>query len=78
MHDHLREEMTCENLLECRHGLKALDSSVVEHDGQLTVDEVAGGMQRLLNHWYVGMSQLIGQYHETDDGVSTPATTVEH
>jgi predicted transcriptional regulator len=130
MSDQLRQDMDCENLLECFHGLKDLDRevfrSIAEHDGRLTIDEIAdavdrerstayrsvqrlldagfvrkeqinyenGGyyhvfepadadeiadeMQRLLNDWYTKMGQLIGEYREKYDDVSTPTATADH
>jgi predicted transcriptional regulator len=130
MSDQLRQDMACENLLECFHGLTALDRevfrSVAEHDGRLTIDEiaelvdrerstayrsvqrlldagfvrktqvnyetggyyhvfeqadadeVADGMQRMLNDWYAKMGQLIGEYREKYDDASTSAATAEH
>ncbi|WP_152039651.1 helix-turn-helix domain-containing protein [Salinigranum salinum] len=130
MSEQLRQDMACESLLECFHGLKALDrevfQSIVGHDGRLTIDEIAdavdrerstayrsvqrlldagfvrkeqinyenGGyyhafeaadtdevaddMQRMLNDWYAKMGQLIGEYREKYDDVSTPAASAEH
>jgi predicted transcriptional regulator len=46
----LQQEMECENLLDCFHGLSEMDEEVfrllVDADGPLTVDEVAAEIDR--------------------------------
>jgi predicted transcriptional regulator len=48
--DQLRQDMACENLLECFHGLKDLDRevfrSIAAQDGRLTIDEIADAVDR--------------------------------
>ncbi|CAJ51852.1 TrmB family transcription regulator [Haloquadratum walsbyi C23] len=116
MSEQLRQDMQCESLLECFHGLKRLDKQcfrvLTQSKEPLTVDEIAevvdrerstayrsiqrllqagfikkeqinydqggyyhvysatnpdeiaNGMQRLLNDWYAKMGQLIREFEE--------------
>jgi predicted transcriptional regulator len=73
MSEQLRQDMACEGLLECFHGLKQLDKDVfqalVSHDEPLTVDEIADAVdrerstayravQRLLQAGFIGKEQV--------------------
>ena len=116
MSEQIRQDMQCESLLECFHGLKRLDKQcfrvLTQSEEPLTVDEIAeivnrerstayrsiqrllqagfiqkeqinydqggyyhvysatnpdeiaNGMQRLLNDWYAKMGQLIREFEE--------------
>ncbi|WP_255195454.1 helix-turn-helix domain-containing protein [Halorarius litoreus] len=58
----LRQDMVCENLLECFHGLKDLDREVftvlVEADEPMTVDEVAEAVDRERSTAYRSVRRL--------------------
>jgi predicted transcriptional regulator len=60
--DHLAGDMQCESLLECFHGLKALDrevfSALVEAADPLTVDEVAEAVDRERSTAYRSVRRL--------------------
>ncbi len=73
MSEQLRQDMACEGLLRCFHGLTKLDEecflALVEADEPLTVDEVADAVdrerstayravQRLLQTGFVGKDQV--------------------
>ena len=61
--DHLAGEMECEGLLECFHGLTALDRDVFRvlsgADGRLTVDEVADAVDRERSTAYRSVRRLV-------------------
>ena len=63
MSDQLREDMECEGLLECFHGLKQLDrecyQALVAADGELTVDEVADRVDRERSTAYRSIQRLL-------------------
>jgi len=63
MSDQLREDMECEGLLECFHGLKQLDrecyQALVAADGELTVDEVAERVDRERSTAYRSIQRLL-------------------
>jgi predicted transcriptional regulator len=63
MNDQLRRDMACEGLLECFHGLKALDREVfraiARRDGRLTVDEVADAVDRERSTAYRSVQRLL-------------------
>jgi predicted transcriptional regulator len=50
MSEYLKQDMQCEGLLECTHGLKELDREIFsvlsEHTEPLTVDEIAAEVDR--------------------------------
>ena len=73
MNEYLKQDMECEGLLECIHGLKELDREIFtvlsEHAEPLTVDEIATevdrerstayrSVQRLVNSGFVQKSQV--------------------
>jgi len=73
MSEYLRQDMECEGLLECIHGLKGLDREIfrvlTEGSEPLTVDEIAEAVdrerstayrsvQRLLNSGFVQKEQV--------------------
>jgi len=63
MHEMLRQDMECEGLLECFHGLKALDRrcfrALVESDEPLTVDDVAEQVDRERSTVYRSIQRLV-------------------
>ncbi len=63
MHEMLRQDMHCEGLLECFHGLKQLDKQcfqvLVESDEPLTVDEVAEHVDRERSTVYRSIQRLM-------------------
>jgi len=73
MSEYLKQDMQCEGLLECIHGLKSLDKEIfgvlTEQDEPLTVDEIAElvdrerstayrSVQRLINSGFVQKEQV--------------------
>jgi predicted transcriptional regulator len=62
MYDQLTQDLTCESLLECFHGLKALDQSVfgvlARRDEPLTVDEIADAVDRERSTAYRSVQRL--------------------
>jgi predicted transcriptional regulator len=60
---HLQQDMVCEGLLECFHGLKALDRNVfqalVVSDDPLTVDEIANRVERERSTAYRSVQRLL-------------------
>ncbi len=62
MGDMLRQDIECEGLLECFHGLKALDKrifrSLVEADEPLTVDDLAERVDRERSTVYRSVQRL--------------------
>jgi len=63
MTEQLQQDMECEGLLECFHGLKALDKDVfktlVDADGPLTVDEIAEEVDRERSTAYRAVQRLL-------------------
>jgi predicted transcriptional regulator len=62
MSEQLRQDMECEGLLECFHGLKRLDRDVfqtlVTHEEPLTVDEIADAVDRERSTAYRAVQRL--------------------
>jgi predicted transcriptional regulator len=62
MGEMLRQDMECEGLLECFHGLKELDREcfrvLVEREEALTVDEVAEAVERERSTAYRALQRL--------------------
>ena len=63
MAEQLRQDMECEGLLECFHGLKDLDrecfQSLVEAEEPLTVDEIADDVDRERSTAYRAVQRLL-------------------
>lgn len=63
MSEMLREDMTCEGLLECFHGLKDVDRDVfvllVDASDPLTVDDIAGQTDRERSTAYRSVQRLM-------------------
>ena len=63
MSELLRQDMTCDGLLECFHGLKELDKDVfrllTESDEPLTVDDVAERINRERSTAYRSVQRLM-------------------
>ena len=63
MAEQLRQDMECEGLLECFHGLKQLDKEVfqalVDTDEALTVDEIAAAVDRERSTAYRAVQRLL-------------------
>jgi predicted transcriptional regulator len=63
MSEYLKQDMECEGLLECIHGLKDLDREVflllTEHSEPLTVDEVAEQVDRERSTAYRSVQRLV-------------------
>lgn len=61
--DHLREDLECEDLLACVHGLTALDracfTTLAASDTPLTVDEVAAAVDRERSTAYRSVQRLL-------------------
>lgn len=61
--EQLQQDMQCEGLLECIHGLKQLDKDcfrvMVESDEQLTVDEIAERVDRERSTVYRSIQRLL-------------------
>lgn len=61
--EYLQEDMECEGLLECFHGLKALDRTVFDQlasaDEPLTVDEIAERVDRERSTAYRSVRRLV-------------------
>lgn len=59
----LQQEMACESLLDCFHGLSELDKEVfrllVEADGPMTVDEIAEQIERERTTAYRSVNRLM-------------------
>lgn len=64
MVDYLRQDMECEDLLECFHGLTGLDREVfaalTRSEAPLTVDEVAARAERERSTAYRAVQRLLG------------------
>jgi predicted transcriptional regulator len=60
---HLQQDMECESLLECFHGLKGLDQAVfkqlVRAEDPLTVDEIAERVDRERSTAYRAVQRLL-------------------
>ena len=63
MTEQLQQDMACEGLLECIHGLKQLDKEcfqvMVESDEPLTIDEVAEQVDRERSTAYRSIQRLL-------------------
>ena len=63
MSEHLKQDMECEGLLECIHGLKELDKEIFSvlsrHAEPLTVDEVAVEVDRERSTAYRSVQRLV-------------------
>jgi predicted transcriptional regulator len=63
MSEQLRQDMRCEGLLECFHGLKELDKEcfrvLVEANDPLTVDEIADRVDRERSTAYRAVQRLL-------------------
>ncbi|MFB6189853.1 MAG: helix-turn-helix domain-containing protein [Halapricum sp.] len=63
MSEYLSQDMTCEGLLECIHGLKELDKEVFRTltnvDEPLTVDEIAEAVERERSTAYRSVQRLL-------------------
>jgi predicted transcriptional regulator len=63
MSEQLQQDMTCEGLLECFHGLKQLDKEIfqtlVSAEESLTVDEIAETVDRERSTAYRGVQRLL-------------------
>ncbi len=63
MIEQLQQDMECEGLLECFHGLKQLDKDVfqalVDTDEALTVDEIAAAVDRERSTAYRSVQRLL-------------------
>lgn len=74
----LREDMNCEGLFACFHGLKPLDErcflAIAEYDSPLTVDEVAEAVDRERSTTYRSIQRLLAsglvqkEQHNYDGG----------
>ncbi|WP_255171036.1 helix-turn-helix domain-containing protein [Natrononativus amylolyticus] len=63
MAEQLQQDMECEGLLECIHGLKQLDKdcfrALVESDDPLTIDEIAERVDRERSTAYRSIQRLL-------------------
>jgi len=63
MSEHLQQDMQCEGLLECVHGLKELDKEcfqvIVRSDEPLTIDEIADEIDRERSTAYRAVQRLL-------------------
>jgi len=63
MSEYLQQDMECEGLLECFHGLKELDREIfgvlVDADEMLTVDEIADAVDRERSTAYRSIQRLV-------------------
>ncbi len=63
MHEMLRQDMQCEGLLECFHGLKHLDKMcfkvLVQSDEPLTIDQIAAEVDRERSTVYRSVQRLV-------------------
>ncbi|SNR56086.1 helix-turn-helix domain-containing protein [Halorubrum vacuolatum] len=63
MSEMLRQDMACEGLLECFHGLKALDKEcfrvLVDSEEPLTIDEIAERVERERSTAYRAIQRLL-------------------
>ena len=62
MRDHLRQDMSCERVLECIHGLGDLErrcfQTLVEQSRPMTVDDLAAAVDRERSTTYRAVQQL--------------------
>jgi len=63
MSEYLQQDMQCEGLLECVHGLKELDKEcfqvIVRSDDPLTIDEIADEIDRERSTAYRAVQRLL-------------------
>ena len=63
MAEQLQQDMQCEGLLECIHGLKQLDKecyrALVESDEAMTIDEIAASVDRERSTAYRSIQRLL-------------------
>ena len=63
MVEYLQQDMECEGLLECLHGLKQLDKEcyrvLVESEDALTIDEIADRVERERSTAYRSIQRLL-------------------
>ncbi|MFW5949965.1 MAG: helix-turn-helix domain-containing protein [archaeon] len=63
MVEYLKQDMECEGLLECIHGLKDLDREVfvtlTDGDGPKTIDEIANAVDRERSTAYRSVQRLL-------------------
>jgi predicted transcriptional regulator len=63
MSEYLQQDMECEGLLECFHGLKELDREIfgvlVDAEEMLTVDEIADAVDRERSTAYRSIQRLV-------------------
>ena len=63
MSEYLQQDMECEGLLECFHGLKALDRQVfgvlADSESPMTVDDVAAAVDRERSTAYRSVQRLL-------------------
>ncbi len=63
MSEYLKQDMQCEGLLECIHGLKNLDKEIflllTEQDEPLTVDDIAEEVERERSTAYRSVQRLV-------------------
>ena len=63
MNEMLRQDMACEGLLECFHGLKELDKAcfrvLVESEEPLTIDDIADSVDRERSTVYRAIQRLM-------------------
>jgi len=63
MSEYLKQDMQCEGLLECIHGLKDLDREIflhlTERDEPITVDEIAEAVDRERSTAYRSVQRLV-------------------
>jgi len=63
MAEYLQQDMECEGLLECIHGLKELDKRcyrvVIESDNPLTIDDIAERIDRERSTAYRSIQRLL-------------------
>ena len=63
MSEYLKQDMECDGLLECIHGLKALDKEIflllTEQSEPITVDEIAEAVDRERSTAYRSVQRLI-------------------
>jgi len=63
MSEYLQQDMECEGLLECFHGLKELDREIfgvlVDAEEMLTVDEIADAVERERSTAYRSIQRLV-------------------
>jgi len=64
MAEQLHQDMVCEGVLECFHGLNGLDKecfrALVEAQEPLTIDEIAGAVDRERSTVYRAVQRLLG------------------